>query len=602
MTAKFRAPSLALLAVLLVFCAWIHLTNLRWGLPGMKKTLNVMGSEETLNRLAPEMAEQRRKYYEMVGRLFDENHALRRAHEDLTHRWDLPYYEPIPREGVLDRMRNYLIGANVSDEQIALSAIRGMNPIKLDFVPGPMAYYGVLYYYTAAAFLAAGKISGWVAVTPDVEFYFSHPDEVRKIYMLLRAVGGVSIVLAVAALALLAGRFYGEKFGLLSAAFLATFPLTVPVSHLTKAHLFGMFWIALALGFAMKILKSENPSQGLARPFMGLGACLGLSVGAIFTNLTSGVLIFFAEWAAQNWKILPALKSRRFWAASGLFLLVSAAVNFHILYEWFAFQRYVQSGILYFPVLLELGLREWPPYIREVFTEQISIFAAPLLAAGIYFSFRRREKFMQACFLAFAVLFLQNLVTTRHAPINARFLPMAAVLSAWGFSSLWGAVQGRLGRAVLSASLAAVLGMASVQCVYYWWMHRSPTRLDIAGEWINQNAPKGASFAAWGNSFAPLEFPPIQFLDYKLIPVPHAHRLDSWSVPIPIKKMPRFLVLGTGYAHGQAHYPESRLIEENYQTAREWKDGCPLPEKWFGSVWIRTGNWSVKVMEKKPRI
>lgn len=593
-----RPRFLLILSGLLLFSGWIHLTNLRWGLPSMRKTMNVMGSEENLNRLAPEMVEQRRKYYEMVGNLFDQSKDMRHAHEDLTHRWDMPYYEPIPRDGVLDQMRNYLIGANVSDEQVAFTAIRGMNPMKLDFVPGPMAYYGALYYYAGAAFLAAGKVLGWLTLFPGVEYYFSHPDEVQRIYRLLRSVGGVSVVLTVAILALLAGRFYGERFGLFSAAFLATFPLAVPVSHLTKAHLFGMIWISLAIGLSMKILKSENPSQGLVRPFICLGTCLGLAVGAIFTSLAAGVLIFFTEWAAQDWRITSTLKSKRFWMSTALFFFVSAGVNFHLLIKLSEFRRYVQSALLFYPTLAEMRLQEWPVYLKDFFTEQIFILTAPILGAGIYFAFRRKEKFMQVCFLALAVLFLQNLLTMRHAPSNVRILPMAAVLSAWGVFSLWDAVKGRLGRGIVAAYIVIALGTSAFQCSYYWWQHRAPSRLDLAGEWINRNIPKGASFAVWGNSFAPLDFPPIQFLDYKLVTVPHANMLDSWDGPIPMNKMPRFLVLGTGYAHGQSHYPESRLIEGNYQTVQEWKDGYPLLEKWFGTVRIHTGNWNIKVVEK----
>src|SRR3989344_8464344 len=135
MIVKFRASFFLLLLVLLAFSAWIYLAHLGWGVPSMRKTMNVMGSEENLNRLVPGMLEQRRKYYEMMGNLFDMSKDVRQAHEDLTHRWDLPYFEPIPRDGVLDRMRNYLIGANASDEQITLVAIGGGNPQKLDFTP-----------------------------------------------------------------------------------------------------------------------------------------------------------------------------------------------------------------------------------------------------------------------------------------------------------------------------------------------------------------------------------------------------------------------------------------------------------------------------------
>lgn len=204
---------------------------------------------------------------------------------------------------------------------------------------------------------------------------------------------------------------------------------------------------------------------------------------------------------------------------------------------------------------------------------------------------------MQVCFLTFLVLFAQNLVSTRHAPINTRFLPFFALLSGWGILELWRSVGDGFSKLILGLGIGAALSVSAVQCAYYRHLHRSPTRLDLAGEWMNQNLPKGASIGAWGKGFSPFDFPPIRFLDYKMIAIPHPHELDA-SNP-RIGKMPQFLVLSAGYTHGLARYPQSVFLAEHYKTLQEWKDPAPLWERLFGSVWLRTGNWSLKVLEKK---
>ncbi|OGR84518.1 MAG: hypothetical protein A2901_02815 [Elusimicrobia bacterium RIFCSPLOWO2_01_FULL_54_10] len=548
------------------------------------------------------MIEQRNQYYSIVDDLLDKNNSLKDLHEKMTHRWNVPYFETITPESVLDRMRNYVIGVYVSDEQVQLTAIAEMNPKKFDFVPGPKMYYGALFYYPAAAFIALGKITGLLSLTPGVEYYFTHPDEIRNMYMLVRSMGGVSVVLAVLLIGFLAVRFYGEGFGLLSAAFLATFPLSVSLTHLAKSHILGMFWIVLSLGLVARILKCERPGEGLLKEFSFLAVALGCCAGVIFTNLILGAAIFFTEWAAQDWRLSPVFKSRRFWASSALFFLVSAVLNFHFLLQWSEFQRYVQSMFIYFPAFHELQLNEWPAYVKDVFTEHVSLPVLPFLVSGIFFAFKKKEKFMLVCVGVFLILFAQNLVTTRHTPVNARLLPLIAVLSAWGVLGLWGALTRTFGRAILSLFVAGALGVAAVQCAYYWWLHRSPSRLDIAGEWINQNVPKGESLGAWGGSFAPVEFPAIRFLDYKIISIPHSYELDSTA--IPIKKMPRFLVVAKGYSPGLAvRYPESRYLAEHYRDVVVWKDADRTLERFFGTLWINAGNMSVvKVMEKKPGI
>ena len=591
-----RTAAVACLLASLAFAGWVHGTWLDWGLPSQKRAERLFASAEELGRRVPAMIEQRRRYYEMVESVFDPKTSFDASYRDLVTRWQTPLFAALPEDLVLDRMRNYLIGVNVSDEQMTLTAIAGLNPKRLDFVPGPLGYYGGFYYYTAAACLVLGKAAGWVTLNPGAEYYFAHPEETRRMYVLVRAVNAVSILSTLLAVFFIARRFGGWGTAAFSVLFFATFPLLVPFSHLSKAHIYGGFWLACSLWFCGKILEPA-PHPASRRDYALAGAALGLCAGSIITNLTAGILLFFTEWIREDWNFGRALKSRGLWLAAAAFLGVFAAANFYIFLNFDQFRRLVRALNEFAPAITSVRWGEWPPYLLGFFTEQVHWSLAPFLAAGVVFAVKEKNRFGILCALAAAALFIHNLVMMRHPPINLRLLPFLAILAGWGAAGLLERFPGWK-RAALAACMISSVVVSALQSDFYRDLHRDPSNLDLAGDWINREIPKGSSIGAWGGGFSPFDFPSIRFLDYELISIPHPADLDS-SQPVP-GKMPEYLVLTQGYSKGEGDPLEaSRFISSRYREVIRWEGAKSIPGFRFESNWIRTGNNLVRILKKE---
>lgn len=604
----FKEKSGTFLSWIFLFCVLIisidfHFSNLKWGLPSKERTLQVIGDSEKVNQLLPKMIEQRNKYYSMVEKMLDKTQPFEESYKQLAGRWDIPPFQLLPEDIVLDRMRHYLIGVNIADEQVVMSAISGLNPKKLDFVPGPLRHYGGIYYYTAGAFLMFGKICGWLTLNPGVEYYFGHPEETRWMYALVRAVGGVSILATVLILFLTMKRLYETKTALLTILFFAFSPILVPYSHLSKAHLFGMFWLTAGIYFCGLILKNSdfdknNPENSDPRLFINFslaGISIGFCAGTIVTNLPAAVLIVFTEWMRQEWNLGKTLKSKYLWTAIFGIVLIFGITNFYVFIYFEEFRRFFKAMVAFYPAYTSIQWHEWLPYLKEFCTEQFHWSFILLFIVGIILTLKRREKFTLLCLFTFLILFLQNLVTIRHAPVNVRFVPSMAILVGYAISQLLSSWSGWKKKMLIVYTLFSVL-ISGIQCHYYKILHKSPSNLDIAGEWINENVPAGSTIGAWGGGFTPFDFPPIHFLNYKMIHIPHLHQLDQTNIDPQL--LPQYIVIYIEDSpKNNSAIQNNVTLTKEYQEINSWKQPMLLRIKFKGNL-VETGNWKVSLLKK----
>lgn len=349
------------LALALAMTFLFHFSYLDWGLPSTRKTLQVMGSPEQIQRWVPKMIEQRNQYYALFNRLLDKSQPFKENYDQMSQRWNIPVFQILPNDIVLDRTRNYLIGVNVSDEQYTMAALSALNPKKLQFALSPQAYYGGFYYYTSAGFLVLAKLAGKISLNSNVAYYFTHPEETKEMYRWIRAVGGVSVVATVLVLFGMMSRWSNASSAALSVLIFSVFPLMVPLSHLAKAHLYGMFWITCGLSCCWRILESQDEpedSPALRRLYLGAGVSLGLCAGTLITNLTTGSLLFFTESLRQNWQWRNIVKSKNFWISAALFLATFCLTNFYIFLHFSQFQRPSQQRMTIFSFFDQAGINE----------------------------------------------------------------------------------------------------------------------------------------------------------------------------------------------------------------------------------------------------
>ena len=386
MTAK-KALAYGALFTALIFSAFLHFSYLGWGSPSMQRDIQVFGSMEELSRWIPKMIEQRNEYYSILAKMLDKDQPFQESYLKQLHRWDTKPWQEIPQEIVLDRMRNFILGVNISDEQITLSAISALNPKKLKFAPGNLGYYGGVYYYTAAAFLVFGKIFGMISLVPGVEYYFSRPEEIRKMYGIVRAVSGVFILATILVLFFLVSGRYGYPAAALGALYFAVMPLAVPFSHLAKAHFYAAFWLSAGLYFSAGWMEEKIESKSYSCALWA-GFFLGLSAGTIITNLAGLLLLLAAECLRQNRQWKRVFQSRRFWIPAAIFILVYCVTNFYIFLRLPEYFRLIRGMVTYFTPYVEVQWHSWIPYLKEFCTECVHWSVLPLLSAGFWFGIK----------------------------------------------------------------------------------------------------------------------------------------------------------------------------------------------------------------------
>ena len=70
-----------------------------------------------------------------------------------------------------------------------------MNPARLNFNPH-LFHYGGCFIYTVGAALKIASFFNWVHLTPDLSYYFTHPEAMAKIYLAGRLVVVCSVLLS----------------------------------------------------------------------------------------------------------------------------------------------------------------------------------------------------------------------------------------------------------------------------------------------------------------------------------------------------------------------------------------------------------------------
>ena len=149
-----------------------------------------------------------------------------------------------------DRKLQYVSSVH-DDERRELRAIGQMNPRTLDFNPDDAQREGPLHPYIVSAALLASNQLGAVQLSPDESFYQEHPTEMKKLFVVGRAVSVVFGIFEIFLIYLIGKRFFSSSVGLLGAAFMAVLPLEVVQSTYFRSYtlanvlLLGVLYVAL---------------------------------------------------------------------------------------------------------------------------------------------------------------------------------------------------------------------------------------------------------------------------------------------------------------------------------------------------------------------
>ena len=181
-----------------------------------------------------------------------------------------------------------------SDENTHITHIEAMDPSKLDFNPTsdktPSALGGGTFHlYIYAAIAKAVSYTGWIKLVKDKNYYYSHPTEWSRLFILgrlLSALLGTGTVLLV----FFAGRiWYGDITALLAAALLSIMPAHVIYSGFFLMNVPEVFLSLMSFYWLYKILKESKTKY-----YILAGLFAGLAVSTRFTAAPLPIMLIAA--------------------------------------------------------------------------------------------------------------------------------------------------------------------------------------------------------------------------------------------------------------------------------------------------------------------
>ncbi|HUT32758.1 MAG TPA: hypothetical protein VNE39_04685 [Planctomycetota bacterium] len=410
------------------------------------------------------------------------------------------------RRDVFNPLRSYH-----PDEYQVFKSLADMRPGLLDF--DPRSYiYPALHTYLVGAVEGLCGLLGAVRLERDVAFYYDHPGEMGRLYLVGRA---LSLLAAVGALLLVcrAGAKMGGATGLLAMGLLAAMPaLGIHAHNLTRDT-------CMALAAALLFLACRKLNEaGTARWYDAAGAAAGLCVAFQFFAVVLWVLIPLTA-------LLRVRREEDTWgeAATGVgvsFIMMIAVFGLTSPYHLLRADQFIQhfqaetghvSGGL-FARLVSLG---WATHLPRMLPALVTWPLAVVVAVGVVWALVRRR---DDDWLLLAWLVVWAVVVGVDGRAYSRYyvglLPCLALLGARGLMATWDALRRLVKPMQLRAAVAAVVllvGVGPAAVVSWGWarLYATENVRTLAGEWIAAHVPGDAVVAVtewpWQYDMPPLD-------------------------------------------------------------------------------------------------
>jgi hypothetical protein len=186
------------------------------------------------------------------------------------------------------------------DEGAILDALSNMNPSKLDFNPRFFNYSTFFIYQTGAA-LAVLQKADWIKLFNDKRFYFEHPAEIKKMYLVGRILsviyGLLTLLLVYRMVYLLTQDHFRAALAML---FLSLTPNWARESVFMLPNVAETFFMTAAV-----YLSFKNRDETKIKKFLIPAVCAGLAAGCKYPGGTIAILpaaVFFFN-SKERWPV-----------------------------------------------------------------------------------------------------------------------------------------------------------------------------------------------------------------------------------------------------------------------------------------------------------
>ena len=402
------------------------------------------------------------------------------------------------------------------DEYVVLKSISNLKPAKWDFDMKFFAWPS-FFIYLVAVVLKLASLFGFVALRRDLGFYYEHPDQMARLYLVGRLVVcafGAGTVVAVYSLG---KRLLDWRAGAIAGLVMLLSPAFLVFVHEMRPDIAMVFFVTLSLIACASIVEGA-----FWRSYILAGVFIGLAMGCKYDALYAVLALLAAHFLRGP----GAMPSVRLWGhlLAGLVCagLVFAVTNpyqlVHFREVWWVSTHAVAD--VWAPLGFPAALIPW-----HMLTVSLGMGVLFFAVFGIFMGGRRTLVLS----VPLAALYILHAFTAaqyvRHYLV---LFPFMAVLSGAWITFLWTTVTpgrraGVLGLGCAVFVLIVVLPMADVSWSFLRQFTGVNTR-DEAGQWIASYVPKGATVAVVA---------------------------EPWQYTTPPLDPSRFRVLVTGYDFGK---------------------------------------------------
>ncbi|MBB28960.1 MAG: hypothetical protein CME25_08680 [Gemmatimonadetes bacterium] len=465
-------------ALILLSTFGILVINFDWGLPN-KRRLELIGGKDVLASKISQILRSKERVNQIPT----------------PH---LQYDEQIHLA-----VREFLLSPWAGDDNLTLAAIKRLNPYNLEFDPGYYIYGGGLIY-SGAVFLQVAAWFGFVTLNPDAVFYMNNPDELGRLYTVLRLMIVISATVGIFLLNRLTAQFYGEKVALVAWGITLFTPLTYEPVHSVEPHIFVLVFFLLSFYFTLRAVKGESRKNFfLAAVFAGVSiGTQALSFYIVFAFFAA--LVINCKNGTINLREASAIFMRYVIISVGCMLLLNP---FYILnFTGFLGDLSFGTGQHFFR-----APKTWAPYNLSWFL------LIALLAAVIYHLVKFRQNAYSAISVACIIpaIFVYVLLGNYHMTYVYSSIPLMGVLLAVMLRDIYVSLKDRSRAAFVVLVVVLFLVFPGARSVYYL-INFSSVQREEAGEWINANVPVGSTIAVM---FPPSiwDCVPFEFYNYRLV-------------------------------------------------------------------------------------
>lgn len=343
MNAPLAPRHIAALIVISVLGLALLFSTQQWNVPTAARNALVLDGQTLSPELVREMASDRAKVLSSYGEdwehLFGDIEEARKERLKTRVKPDVVKLRD-ERSRYLQAYRGSLLSTPSDVESDILSHVALIRPWEGKIYPGSFHYMG-MFYYPLGAMLAAQHALGNMRITPDLNYYLTHPEHAAGLFVYGRYMVALFVLAAAVVFFFMMRRIASPGAAVLYLAGFIAMPMHYTQSHHLHSHVCSLVFLTAVIWMLWRADRSDDPR----RPLLLAGIFAGLANSVVLTGgvglLMGLAYVMFRGRAAfqHSWHPVFRLARRVFlgWLAALIITspyIVTQGVNMLVDWAW----------------------------------------------------------------------------------------------------------------------------------------------------------------------------------------------------------------------------------------------------------------------------